>query len=85
MTTIVLDEKSGAMPIRDIINQSTDDIIEFCQPSGEFIGTLTLNRVPSPEQYAKLIAAAEGDIDVLRRRAYCSKPAISTASCSASF
>jgi hypothetical protein len=79
MTTIVLDDKSGATPIRDIVEQAKDGVIELRQPNGELVATLTLNRPPSPEEYAPFMAAAEENIEVLRQRAHSSLPGISTA------
>lgn len=70
MTAIVLDEKAGAMPLRQLFEQPPDHEIEFWNADGEFIGTLTMRpREGTPEQYARLIVEAEKDIDLLRHRA----------------
>jgi hypothetical protein len=68
MTTIYLDDAAGAMSIRDIFTQAKGEIIEFRDSAGDLVGTLTLTRPPTEEEYSRFIAETEADIDELRRR-----------------
>jgi hypothetical protein len=78
MQTIVIDDQAGTLPIRDVVRQATGDLIELRQATGELIGTIMLHRVPTEEEYAAAIAAAEADIDELRRRANSTEPCLTT-------
>jgi hypothetical protein len=78
MTTIIIDE-AGLMPVAELLRQATDDVVELRQASGTLVGTLMLHRPPSRQEYAKFLAAAEAEIDELRRRAYRPEPGITTA------
>ncbi len=78
METIVIDDQAGTLPIREVIRQATGELIELRQASGELVGTIVLHRVPSAEEYEAAIAAAEADIDELRRRANSKEPCLTT-------
>ena len=67
MTIISLDESRAATPLRDLITNATDDMIEVRNSAGQTVARLFVSQEGTAEDYREYIASCEADIERLKQ------------------
>lgn len=69
MTSIQLDDQSGALRLLDLLEHPPDEVVQFLNSAGEPMGTLLIHNQNRTQEYAELVAYADANLAELQRLA----------------